>query len=518
MQQNKFPKVNTGVMEMRTKMLVGALVAAGVIGGGAAVWHGQFEAPITSAHAATAPATGVAAPAANPGATTLPLNGFTDLVKKYGPAVVNISVEGTRKVAANDEDEDDDGQSQQVPQLPPEIQKFFRGFGGNGRGMPQMPHGGAIPMRGQGSGFIVSPDGYILTNAHVVNDADRVTVRLTDRREYRAKVIGKDRQTDVALIKIDAKDLPTVKLGTSRDANVGEWVVAIGSPFGFDNSVTAGIVSAKGRSLPDSSYVPMIQTDVAVNPGNSGGPLFNLSGEVIGINSQIYSRTGAFAGISFAVPIETALNVKDQILKHGKVSHGRIGVVVQEVNAGLAESFGLDRPRGALVASVEPNSPGEKAGLQSGDIILKYDGQPIERSGDLPVIVGGQPAGHSAQVEVWRNHGTKTLSIATSEGNREMKEARADKSAAHGKLGLAVRPLSPQERSELKSKNGVLVEEVSGPAERAGVQPGDVVLSINGAPVKSPEDLRTQVAKSGKNAALLIQREDRQLFVPVEIG
>jgi serine protease Do len=504
---------------MRTKMLVGALVAAGVIGGGAAAWHHQFDLPVANAHAATAPATGVAAPAANPGATTLPLNGFTDLVKRYGPAVVNISVEGTRKVAANDEgDDDDDAQEQQqAPQLPPEIQKFFRGFGGNGRGM-QMPHGGAIPMRGQGSGFIISPDGYILTNAHVVNDADRVTVRLTDRREYRAKVVGKDRQTDIALIKIDAKDLPTVKLGNSHDANVGEWVVAIGSPFGFDNSVTAGIVSAKGRSLPDSSYVPMIQTDVAVNPGNSGGPLFNLSGEVIGINSQIYSRTGAFAGISFAVPIETALNVKDQLLQHGKVSHGRIGVTVQEVNAGLAESFGLDRPRGALVSSVEPNSPGEKAGLQTGDIILKYDGKPIERSGDLPVLVGELPAGHTASVEIWRNKGTKNLTVATAELNRDVKEASADKAAAHGKLGLAVRPLSPEERSEIKSKGGVLVEEVSGPAQRAGIQPGDVVLSINGAPVKSPEDLRTQVAKSGRNAALLIQREDRQLFVPVEIG
>jgi serine protease Do len=503
---------------MRTKMLVGALVAAGVIGGGAVTWHDHFNAPIASAHAATAPATGVAAPAANPNATTLPLNGFSDLVKRYGPAVVNISVEGTRKVAAGDEeDEDEDAaQSPQMPQLPPGLQEFFRGFGGHGA-VPQMPHG-AMPMRGQGSGFIVSPDGYILTNAHVVENADRVTVKLTDRREFRAKVVGKDRQTDVALIKIDAKDLPTVKLGSSRDANVGEWVVAIGSPFGFDNSVTAGIVSAKGRSLPDSSYVPFIQTDVAVNPGNSGGPLFNLSGEVIGINSQIYSRTGAFAGISFAVPIETALNVKDQILKTGHVSHGRIGITVQEVNAGLAESFGLDRPRGALVSGVEPGSPGDKAGLKVGDIILAYDGKPIERSGDLPVIVGELPAGHKAGIQVWRDHAQKQLAVATAEASKGEKVASADKSAAHGKLGLAVRPLSPQEKGELKAKGGVVVEQVTGPAERAGIMPGDVVLSINGAPVKSPDDLRTQVAKSGRNAALLIQREDRQLFVPVEIG
>ena len=501
---------------MRTKMLVGALVAAGIIGGGAVTWRDHFNAPISEAHAAVAPSTGVAAPAANPGATTLPLNGFTDLVKKYGPAVVNISVEGTRKVSAGD-DEDDDAQGQQMPQLPPGLEQFFRGFPG-GRHGNMMPHGGTVPMRGQGSGFIISPDGYILTNAHVVDNADRVTVRLTDRREYRAKVIGKDRQTDVALIKIDAKNLPTVKLGNSRDANVGEWVVAIGSPFGFDNSVTAGIVSAKGRSLPDSSYVPMIQTDVAVNPGNSGGPLFNLAGEVIGINSQIYSRTGAFAGISFAVPIETALNVKDQLLKTGHVSHGRIGITVQEVNASLAESFGLDRPRGALVSSVEPGSPGDKAGLKAGDIILQYDGKPIERSGDLPVIVGQMPAGHTASMEVWRDHGTKELTVATAEGNQSEKVASNDKNADHGRLGLAVRPLSPDERSEMKGKAGVVVEGVSGPAERAGIMPGDLVLSINGKPVKSPDDLKSQVAKSGKNAALLIQREDRQLFVPVEIG
>src|SRR5512141_2578506 len=318
---------------MRTKMLVGALVAAGVIGAGAATWHGHFDAPLNDAHAPIAPATGVAAPSANPGATTLPLNGFTDLVKKYGPAVVNISVEGTRRINS------EDGDAEDMPQLPPGLDQFFRGFGGHGA----IPHG-AIPMRGQGSGFIISPDGYILTNAHVVDNADRVTVKLTDRREFRAKVIGKDRQTDVALIKIDAGNLPTVRLGNSKDANVGEWVVAIGSPYGFDNSVTAGIVSAKGRSLPDSSYVPFIQTDVAVNPGNSGGPLFNLAGEVIGINSQIYSRTGGFEGISFAIPIETALDVKDQIVKHGKVSRGRIGVTVQDVNATLAESFGLARP------------------------------------------------------------------------------------------------------------------------------------------------------------------------------
>jgi serine protease Do len=506
---------------MKTRTLVGALIAAGAIGAGAAQWHGHFDIPFSSAQAATAASTGVAAPAANPGATTLPLNGFTDLVKRYGPAVVNITVEGTRHVSMQGGDDDDDAAQQQQqqqlpPGLPPGLEEFFRGFGGRGGAMPH--GGGAVPMRGQGSGFIISNDGYILTNAHVVENADRVNVKLTDRREFRAKVVGKDRQTDVALLKIDAKDLPTVRLGSSREANVGEWVVAIGAPFGFDNSVTAGIVSAKGRSLPDSSYVPFIQTDVAVNPGNSGGPLFNLSGEVIGINSQIYSRSGGFQGISFAVPIETALNVKDQILKSGHVSHGRIGITVQEVNAALAESFGLDRPRGALVSSVEPKSPGEKAGLKAGDIILKFDGKPIERSADLPVIVGEEPAGHTSSMEVWRDHGTRALTVATSEANRDAKEARAEKAAAHGRLGLAVRPLSPEERGEMNGKGGVVVEEVSGAAQRAGVMPGDVVLSINGYPVKSPDELKSQASKAGKSVALLIQREDRQLFVPVEIG
>ena len=511
---------------MKSTTLVGALVAAGVIGTGLAAYEGRIDAPVTRAHAtpvAEAPV-GVAAPAAAPNATTLPLNGFTDLVKRYGPAVVNVSVDGMRKVsdAGDDEDDDDDsaGGPQQGPdlsQLPPGLREFFRGMPGNGRGLQRMPQQ-AVPMRGQGSGFIVSPDGYILTNAHVVAQADHVNVKLTDRREYRAKVVGLDKQTDVAVLKIDAKDLPTVKLGRAQEANVGEWVVAIGSPFGFENSVTAGIVSAKGRSLPDANYTPFIQTDVAVNPGNSGGPLFNLAGEVIGINSQIYSRSGGFQGISFAIPIETALGVKDQIVKTGHVSRGKIGIAVQDVNAALAESFGLDRPRGALVSSVDPNGPGDKAGFQPGDIILSFDGKPIDRSSDLPVLVASTPVGKKASVEVWRNRGQQSLSVATTEGNANAKVAKDDSGKGHGRLGVAVRPLSPDERSQLKGKEGVLVEQVSGAAARAGLQPGDLVLSINGKAVKSPEELREQVSKAGRNAALLVQRENRQIFVPVELG
>ena len=496
---------------MRPNLLVGALVAAGVIGTGAAAFKGYIDAPVAHANAATPAVTaaGVAAPAANPSATTLPLNGFTDLVKRYGPAVVNVSVEGTRRVSADMPD---------MPDIPgmednPALRDFFRNF----RGRSPMPRG-EQPLRGLGSGFIVSEDGYIITNAHVVENADVVTVRLTDRREFKAKVVGKDKQTDIAVLKVDASRLPIVKLGRSADANVGEWVAAIGSPFGFENSVSAGIVSAKGRSLPDSSYVNFIQTDVAVNPGNSGGPLFNLAGEVIGINSQIYSRSGGFQGISFAIPIEVALNVKDQLVKTGKVSRGRIGVTVQEVNATLAESFGLDRPRGALVSSVESGAAGEKAGLQVGDIILKYDGKTIDRSADLPLLVADTPAGKNASVEVWRSRGTKTLSVAPVAGKPEKQAVAENDKASHGRLGVAVRALTADERQENGGKGGLVVEQVSGAAARAGIQRGDVLLSFNGTPLKSSEELRNLVAKAGKSAAVLVQREERQLFVPIELG
>jgi len=333
-----------------------------------------------------------------------------------------------------------------------------------------------------------------------------------------AKVVGVDKDSDVALIKIAADHLPVVKIGNSRDAKVGEWVVAIGSPYGFENSVTAGIVSAKSRSLPDATYVPFIQTDVAVNPGNSGGPLFNLAGEVIGINSQIYSRTGGYQGLSFAIPIEVAMNVKDQLMKHGHVTRGHLGVTVQEVNSTLAESFGLDRPHGALVASVDPGSPADKGGIKVGDIILGYNGNPIERSSDLPLLVANTAPGSKASVQVWRDHGNKTLTVAAGESKEENVASNDMSSDNGGKLGLAVRPLSPQEREQNDGKGGLLVEEVSGAAAHAGIQPGDIVLSLNGKAVHSARELRDQVEKSGKHVALLIQRNERQLFVPIELG
>jgi serine protease Do len=494
---------------MKSKTLIATLVGAGLIAGGAAAWRGNLEGPYALANAQPVTAAGVAAPAANPRASSLPLNGFSELVSQYGPAVVNVTVEGTAKVASNE------GPQLEIPGLDPNdpLFQFFRGFRG--------PQGGtqSVPMRGEGSGFIVSADGYILTNAHVVDHANLVNVRLTDRREFKAKVIGVDKESDVALIKIDAKNLPVVKLGNSRDAKVGEWVVAIGSPYGFENSVTAGIVSAKSRSLPDATYVPFLQTDVAVNPGNSGGPLFNLAGEVIGINSQIYSRTGGYQGLSFAIPIEVAMNVKDQLLKHGHVTRGRLGVTVQEVNSTLAESFGLDRPRGALVASVDPDSPAAKAGVKAGDIILQYNGNPIERSSDLPLLVANTAPGQKANVQVWREGKNETITVSTGEA-KDDKVAHDDNGgpASHGRLGLAVRPLTPEERQENDGKGGLLVEQVSGAAQHAGVQPGDIVLSLNGKPVHSAQDLRNQVEKSGKHVALLIQRNDRQLFVPIELG
>ena len=352
---------------------------------------------------------------------------FSALVEQNGPAVVNISTT-TAPVRVQ----------MQVPQIPGEpddpIQEFFRRF------QIPMPQGDAI-RRGVGSGFIVSADGYILTNAHVVDDASEVTVKLTDKREFKAKVIGVDRRTDVALVKIDARDLPMVRIGDASKARVGEWVAAIGSPFGLENTVTAGIISAKSRSLPDDTYVPFIQTDVAINPGNSGGPLFNMAGEVIGINSQIYSRTGGYMGLSFAVPIDVAMKVKTDLQKFGKVSRGRLGVTIQGVTQELADSFGLKKAQGALVAAVEPKSPAAKAGVKTGDIILAVDGRAIENSIDLPRVIGESRPGTAVTLKIWRQGETQELRASLAEAPAE-KVAKADSEPGtkSGKLGLAVRP------------------------------------------------------------------------------
>jgi serine protease Do len=348
-----------------------------------------------------------------------------------------------------------------------------------------------------------------------------VTVKLTDHREFRAKVLGSDPVTDVAVLKIDAQNLPVVPLGKISDVKVGEWVLAIGSPFGFENSATAGIVSAKGRSLPDESLVPFIQTDVAVNPGNSGGPLFNTRGEVVGINSQIYSRTGGYQGLSFAIPIDVAMRVKEQIAETGHVRHARLGVTVQEVNQTLADSFGLARPEGALVSKVTKGSAADKAGLRSGDIIVALNGTRIADSSALPALIGAAKPGDKVTLDIWRQGHEQQVAASLGSIEEQQAVASSEDGAADEKLGLALRPLQPQERREVGINGGLLIGEVSGASATAGVRPGDVLVSVNGTPVKSVEQVREAVAKSidsSKSVALLIQRGDTRIFVPIHVG
>ncbi|GDY34927.1 DegQ family serine endoprotease [Acidovorax sp. NB1] len=510
--------MNTTTLTSTPRRLILALVAAGAVGAtGAGLITGH------QARALTPPPAIVAQAPAAPGGT---LPSFAQITAQNGPAVVNISVTGSTKTAMVDDDGEDDGQPAarqgRSPQMDPNdpFYEFFRQFGFPGAGPQARPN---VPTHGLGSGFIVSPDGLVLTNAHVVKGASEVIVKLTDRREFRAKVLGSDPKTDVAVLKIDAKNLPTVRLGSTRDLQVGEWVLAIGSPFGFENSVTAGVVSAKGRSLPDDSLVPFIQTDVAVNPGNSGGPLFNARGEVVGINSQIYSRSGGYQGVSFSIPIELAAKIKDQIVATGKVRHAQLGVAVQEVNQAFAESFNLDKPEGALVASVSKGSPAEKAGLQAGDVIRQVDGQPIVASGDLPAWVGQAQPGQQAKLSVWRQG--KPLELTATLGDasdKAIKQARNDDAVGKGQLGLSLRPLDPQERREMGAKGsiseGLVIEQARGPAAAAGVQPGDVLLAINGAPIKDITQVRAAMAKAGKSVALLIERDGDKIFVPVRLG
>ncbi len=432
---------------------------------------------------------------------------FSAMVARYGPAVVNVSTVGSIQV------NDGDHSIPQMPGMSPDdpFRQFFRQF--------EIPNQSrAVPIQGLGSGFIISPDGYILTNAHVIDGAKNVTVKLTDRREFKAKVIGTDKLSDVAVVKIDANHLPTVTLGDSAKAKVGQWVVAIGSPYGFDNTVTAGIISATGRSLPGDSAVPFLQTDVPVNPGNSGGPLFDLRGNVIGINSQIYSRNGGFQGLSFAVPIDIAAHVKDQLIASGHASHGLLGVSVQGVSQPIATSFGLKSPDGAIVSSIQPDSPAAKAGLRPGDIILKLNGQAVSDSTDLAIGIAEMKPGTQATLEVWRNHTPMTLLATVGELNQKSVVAAAGNGGGHTSLGLQVRPLTPQEKQESGLDYGLLVDHASGPAANAGIKPGDVVLGVNGTPVRSITQLNAVLAKAGKHIALLVRREDATIFVPLNLG
>jgi len=472
--------------------MAAALTGAYSIGSEHALWP---------AHAAP-----VAAQAA-PAASAMPISTLPDMssiVARYGMAVVNISVSGTSKTSAGVPD---------FPQMDPgdPFYEFFRRFR-----VPQQR--GEVPMRGQGSGFILRDDGIVLTNAHVVDGADEVMVKLTDKREFKAKVLGVDKTSDVAVLKIEAKNLPTIKIGSATSTRVGEWVLAIGSPFGFENTATAGIVSAKSRSLPDDNYVPFIQTDVAVNPGNSGGPLFNMAGEVIGINSQIYSRSGGYQGLSFAIPIEVVMKVEEQIVKHGKVQRGRLGIAIQEVNQSLADSFGMSKPTGALVSAVEKDSPAGKAGLEPGDVILSVNGKEIAGSSELPPVIADIAPGESAKLQVWRKGGTRDLEVKVGAQKEEKVASASGKDVDQGRLGLALRQLTPEERRQMDGVKGLLVESVGGAAARAGIRSGDVVLSVNGETVSSVEQLRRLVAKAAKRVALLIQREDSTLFVPIDLG
>jgi serine protease Do len=517
------------LLSLIRKPLIAAILGAATIAvpAGALYLAGATRAVATAASSAAIPsATTTAAAAASPvtpapaaasPATMLP--DFSSMVQKYGPAVVNISVVSKVSTSWNSQGDDNSDDNNANPNDSPNDSNPFgpnSPFAPFFRGLPfQMPQ--PQPMRGEGSGFIIRPDGVIMTNAHVVNGASEVTVRLTDRREYIAKVVGVDPKSDIAVIRIPAKDLPTVKIGDSRGLKVGEWVLAIGAPFGFENSATAGIVSAKGRTL-DSGYVPFIQTDVPINPGNSGGPLFNMRGEVVGINSQIYSRSGGYMGVSFSIPIDVAMQVGQQLQTSGHVTRGKLGVLIQPVTQGLADSFGLPQPEGALVSSVEKGGPAEHAGIQSGDVILKLNGTPLKDSGELPVQIAAITPGTSVNLEIWRNHATREITVKLGALADKRIAANAGPQQEGGKLGLAVRPLTAEEQRSANTKGGLVVERASGPAAEAGIQPGDVVLAANGAPVSNAEELRSAVEKSKGHIALLIQRGDSRLFVPVRVG
>ncbi|MGE8294847.1 MAG: DegQ family serine endoprotease [Pseudomonas sp.] len=444
---------------------------------------------------------------------------FTDLVEEASPAVVNISTRQKmpeRAVAGQPGLPDLEG-------LPPMFREFFE------RSIPQMPRnpgGRQREAQSLGSGFIISPDGYIMTNNHVVADADEIIVRLSDRSELEARLIGADPRSDVALLKVEGKNLPVVRLGKADDLKVGEWVLAIGSPFGFDHSVTAGIVSAKGRNLPSDSYVPFIQTDVAINPGNSGGPLFNLQGEVVGINSQIFTRSGGFMGLSFAIPMEVAMQVADQLKADGKVTRGWLGVVIQEVNKDLAESFGLDKPAGALVAQVLEDGPADKGGLQVGDVILNLNGKPIIMSADLPHLVGGLKPGQKAELDVVRDGSRKKLSVTVGTLPEEGQELAASGPAQGGerssnRLGVTVVELTAEQKKGLDLKGGVVVKEVlNGPAAMIGLRPGDVITHLNNQAIDSTRTF-TQVAQElpkNRSVSMRVLRQGRASFITFKLA
>jgi serine protease Do len=477
-------------------------------------------------------------PAHHDGGPSASLPDMAAIAARFAPIVVNISVTGTRKVStAGDASPDpgDDPDSAPAPDDTDAMRDFLRNFQHRFGGLPPQLK---LPVRGEGSGFIVRSDGLILTNAHVVANADDVLVRLSDRREFRAKVLGSDKPTDIALLKIEATQLPAATLaqpglpagsptalqGGAQPIRVGEWVLAIGSPFGFESTVTVGVVSAARRSLPGNGWVSFIQTDAAINPGNSGGPLINTRGEVIGINSQIYSQTGGYQGLSFAIPIEVAQRIALEILATGHVRRARLGVAIQDVNQTLAEAFKLDKPAGALVTEVSKFGAAERAGLVSGDVILAANGREVDLSADLPATVGLAQPGDAFELDVW-HQGTRVKRRALlDDANKRVVEPGADASSSAssiqeptGRLGLSLRLLQPDEKRESGIKAGLVVEGVSGASARAGLQVGDLLLAIDGRPVTSAQQATALVATSDKAAALLVQRGGTKLYVAVRL-
>jgi len=502
-------------MNIKLKPLGAALIAAGVLAGTASAidlpaWLKSKPTPVQSTAPTGSSIAPTDAPAPIPLLSAQGVPNYRAIVKQSGPAVVGVTVAGMHQATAEEQ-----GLPQGMEDDP--FFKFFRGMPGfQQRG----PRGGQVPFKGLGSGFIVSSDGLILTNAHVVREAKDVTVKLSDRREFTAKVLGSDATTDIAVLRINATGLPVVRLGDPRQLEVGDPVLAIGAPYGLEQSATQGIVSAKGRSLPgDNTVVPFIQTDAAVNPGNSGGPLFDGGGAVVGINAQIYSQSGGFQGLSFAIPINVALKVKDQIVATGKATHARLGVTVQDLNQSLAESFGLKKPDGALIANVAPNSAAAAAGLKSGDVITEVNGEPVVRGGELSSLIGLAAPGEKVRLKVWRDHAPRDIEakLASAEADKtEVADASGD--AQRGQLGLGLRPLTRDERRQVGVEQGMVIENVAGPAARAGIEAGDVLLAINGKPVQSIEQVRSVLAGKPKSVALLVQRDGDKIFVPVKLG
>jgi serine protease Do len=492
-------------MQIRTGTLVWS--AVGLLAVGTAT---GLSAPALLQSAAPAPAAADSSRAAPPAAIPMmTAPNYRAIVARNQAAVVGITTAGPITTAAPQEFGfgfgDSNGDDNPFAQ-------FFRGLP-----TPRQHHG---VQHAQGSGFLISADGLVLTNAHVVDGAKEVTVKLSDHREFKAKVLGADKSSDIAVLKIDGHDFPSVRIGDSDQLGVGDYVLAIGEPFGLEETATAGIVSAKGRSLPGDGYVPFIQTDAAVNPGNSGGPLFDASGSVVGINAQIYTNSGGYQGVSFAIPINLAVQIKDQIVKTGKVAHSRLGVEAQTLDQSLADSFKLKSPNGALVAKVVPDSAAAQAGVKVGDVILKFNGSPIVDAGQLSARVGVATPGDKATLEIWRDG--KTLNLTATIGNAS-KEVTADDNSGAGasapaRLGLALRPLNQDERRQAGVPGGLVVEDAQGRAAEAGIQAGDVVLSVDGTPVQSVEQLRKMVQGHDKQIALLIQRGDVRLFVPVTLG